>query len=163
MGWVTSSSAKTRPPRPGFDRRIVDLRGGPFSRTQSVCAIAGDTSAYPAGTPPAFWRLVKDWTDQRHALEWFEAERYHDGARARGHECEFSGSKEFWATDRLLFSFFRAPRDQAGLVGQPECHLAAERGWQMEIAGFDMSTSRQSPSFCREASEHFAHRVPPCR
>ena len=117
MACVTSPRAKIRPSRTDFYRGIVDLRGGSFSSSQSVCAIAGDTSEDPAGTPPTFWGDAKNWAHQRHAVEWFEAQRHHHCPRDHWHECQLSGSEKLWAANCLLFSFLQTARDQGGHIG----------------------------------------------
>ena len=80
MVCVTSPRAKIRPPRIYFHRRIVDPWGGPFSGPQPVCAITRDTSEDPAGTSPTLWRDLKNWTHERYAMEWFEAQWHHHRA-----------------------------------------------------------------------------------
>ena len=137
MPCVTSSGAKVRPLHPGFYRGTVVLGSCRFPCSQSVCAIAGDTSQDPAGTSPAFWRDVKNRAHQRHALERSETERHHHRARNRRCQRELSRSKKFWSANRLLFSFFKTPDDQRGVAGQSERGLASECRWQMAIAGIE--------------------------
>ncbi|PYK82948.1 MAG: hypothetical protein DME41_08330 [Verrucomicrobia bacterium] len=110
MVCVTSPRAKIRPPRIYFHRGIVDPRGGPFSGSQPVCTITRDTSEDPAGTSPTLWRDLKNWTHERHAMEWFEAQRHHHRAGNDRHWRQLSRGETFWSANCVLFSFLATAR-----------------------------------------------------
>src|SRR5947208_2337433 len=96
MALVTSSRAKIRPPYPASYWRPVDLRCGGFFGSELVCAIPRDTSEDSAGTSPAFWRDLEDWTRQRHAVEWPETQRNHHCAGNNWRQWQLSRGEKFW-------------------------------------------------------------------
>src|SRR5262249_46665172 len=117
MPCLTSPGAKIWTPRLVLCRRIVGFSSSHFSRAQSLCPIAGDSSKDRAGTSPPVWRCPEDRANQRYAVERPETERHHHCAGERGQQREFSRSEKFRHPRRRLVTFFQETCDQGSFTG----------------------------------------------